>query len=372
MPEIPNPTMSTYTKTLIANVNEKLNNLPTTSPLRKAVTRLQPYATTLTSLTDQAAATAKYPPLLLFINDQPITALLDLENDLSLVRTHSPKRQDPTSFLAAGPHDDRAWTSGLFELYAKATLLKRPELTPTLDARLPSGRDADIQLTIDGNRLNIECTVITDTDEDRTIWDAYLADLTTNSNATLTRPGQPYVPNATGPSPYHDTKRVYAKIYEKLAKDGDPTKTQLAPNSINIILLSCNTVISSLKGASHGMDWALDELFADQPRPPTARPGLPDTSLWAFVTNFTQHLVKQGQLTRRQANDRIQPLMTAPRTISGLLAFDGYTLAQARKNYNATATCTITHAQIATVEALLTTRPSWAQPPPEDSQGISR
>src|SRR5439155_19723343 len=81
----------------------------------------------------------------------------------------------------------------------------------------------------------------------------------------------------------HMTLRFYAKVFDKLAKDLNPSKSQFADDEPNVFLVSCSGL--GVRSDNPGVGWALDKLFADQPK--IARTVVPesfiDISLGAWV-----------------------------------------------------------------------------------------
>ena len=86
----------------------------------------------------------------------------------------------------------------------------------------------------------LECTVITDGDEDQGTWGRFIAAKSLDSNAVLVRPGKFGPPDAKSPSSYNNCVCLFAKVYDKLVKDLDPSKSQFADDCPNLLLISFN------------------------------------------------------------------------------------------------------------------------------------
>ena len=141
---------------------------------------------------------------------------------------------------------------------------------------------------------------------------------------------------------------MYSKIYDKLAKNGDPTKPQLNDDEPNVILLSVWTGLGTPYTSSPGIGWALDELFADQPNSGAlkiARPGLSDVSLRTFL----------DEAAPQQALE----LLRGPRRVGAIALFDESDYSTGRLNYNARPASQLSHTEMATVEAIVSIPLSW-------------
>jgi hypothetical protein len=121
---------------------------------------------------------------------------------------------------------------GLVETAAKARALAfaaaNDGWTVTFDAQLANGRDVDILLSGPERSYYVECTVITESDEDQQVHDEWLEARKTTSDLLLARPGPFDSANAKGPSPYYDANRLYIKVFDKLQKGGDPATARPA------------------------------------------------------------------------------------------------------------------------------------------------
>lgn len=243
-----------------------------------------------------------------------------LDSDIQMVRDHP--TSDPvqaTAWLSAKRGESRTLRAGLVETTAKTRALAFADAsdgwTVTFDARLANGRDVDILLSGPERSYYIECTVITESDEDHQVHDEWLEARNGTPGLLLARPGPFDSPDAKGPSPYYDANRFYIKVFDKLHKGGNPAQSQTSPDCPNILLMSCFPVHSAPLPFSPGLGWALDELFSGQPNMGAVKqmpPGssLPDISLMTFL--------------RRQWPTTAADLLECPARLSGALIFTAW------------------------------------------------
>jgi hypothetical protein len=293
-----------------------------------------------------------------------------LDSDIQMVRDHPTSNPvQATGWLSAKRGESRKLRAGLVETTAKARALAFADAsdgwTVTFDAQLANGRDVDILLSGPERSYYIECTVITESDEDQQVHDEWLEARKSTPSLLLARPGPFDSPNAKGPSPYYDANRFYIKVFDKLQKGGNPAQSQTSPDCPNILLLSCFPVHSAPLPFSPGLGWALDELFSGQPNMGAVKqmpPGssLPDISLMTFL--------------RRQWPTTAADLLECPARLSGALIFNCLGLQGGRINYNANADQQVSHLDMAFLEMIFAPARGWEslQPPtsadaPEES-----
>lgn len=292
-----------------------------------------------------------WPPLFVYAARSEPGRLEELDAALQAVRerTRPEKRAALDDWLRA---DDsgaggRLWRCGMFELAMKRRFLAAA-VDVEFDSLLPNGRDVDIRATVDGQAMCFEATVITESDEDQDVWSRFMAAKAADEHAVLVRPGEHDATGAKGPSPYYDAIRVYSKIYDKLAKNGDPARPQLSDDDPNVILLSVWTGHGTPFTSSPGIGWALDELLSDQPNSgalKSARPGLTDVALRTFLDEA--------------APDRAIELLQCPRRMSGIALFDETNFKDSRVNYNARDLLRVTHARMASVDSIAASLLTW-------------
>lgn len=300
---------------------------------------------------------AQWPSLLMYALEPWHTPgqLRLLDDDLTSIRDHGTDPQlHPADWLAASSADERKWRAGFFETSMKARALafanSRDDVDVSFDVPLPSGRNADIKLTFAGQIYYLECTVITESDEDRAVRAAWLKARKTQPELLLSRPGPFDPPGAKGPSSYYDANRFYIKVFDKLQKHGDPAKTQTSNDCPNLILLSCFPAFGSPLPFSPALGWAFDELFCGQPnmgsikQMPAGTP-LTDISLLAFL--------------RGEWPNTAHDLLRCPNRLSGALIFNCVGLQSSRVNYNAAPEHGISHAEMVLLEAVFTPLRGW-------------
>jgi hypothetical protein len=150
---------------------------------------------------------AEWPPLLVWaIAPWRADAIALLDSDVRLIRDHP--TSDPvqaTAWLSARPRELRKFRAGLVETAAKARALAFAEDNDTwtviFDAPLANGRDVDILLAGPDRSYYIECTVITESDEDQQVHDEWLEARKSDPDLLLARPGPFDSATAKGPSP---------------------------------------------------------------------------------------------------------------------------------------------------------------------------
>lgn len=346
---------------MLVVVRTKLAALPAGSYIRTALPddQLEEIAKVVESAKLEDLRWGYWPPLFLFLARHSMPEIQSLDSDLDIVIRNSKQkhRQEITQFLNAQPQNDRLWTSGMFETFIKSRLLKEKGFRVELDWSLPNGRNADIHLEMEGRAFCLECTVITESDEDKEVWDRFMVAKKVNEDATLVRPGDFDLPESKGPSPYYDTLRFYAKLYDKLALGLDPRRSQMDEDVPNVLLISFYAPRAPLSATSPGVGWALDELLADQPKSGARLkdhpPGITDISLVAWM-NFTAYeLHQKSRLDLTRYRNDFPELIAAPRKIGGILLFDWCRLKVSRINYNSNKGCRLSHYEIAALEDLL-------------------
>jgi hypothetical protein len=343
---------------MLATTRQRLAALSASSPLRLAVPEsiIEETARRI-ELADAADLEhGPWPPAVTVLSEISDAAVAELDDELALVLAHTKpsKAKDVTQFLGTAMGQRVAeWYGGLFDVWARTQVL-RAGCEVEFDAPLPNGRDSDMRAVVNGRHFRVENTVIAESDEDRQSFDNFLAAKKQDPETLWMRPGKFDPPDARGPSPYYNTFRLYAKVYEKLAKRLDPDKSQCAGDEPNILLISFSGAF--VHPEKPGWGWAMDELFDNQPstggriNPP---PHLTDISLDAWIMFTAEDLVRRGLISAQQYDARLRDyhrILSAPKRLGGILVFKNCTLATARINYNATDECSISHAEMAELE----------------------
>ena len=346
----------------IDTVQALVHGLPAGSPIAAVLTDNYIQAQKAWLEAEPDPENAEWPPLLGWtMTAWRADEIALLDNDVQKIRDHPTSDSvQATAWLAARRGELRKLRAGLVETTAKARALAFAEAsdgwTVAFDAPLANGRDVDILLSGPERSYYIECTVITESDEDQQVHDEWLEARKTSPGLLLARPGPFDSPNAKGPSPYYDTNRFYIKVFDKLQKAGNPAQSQTSPDCPNILLLSCFPVHSTPLPFSPGLKWALDELFSGQPNMSAIKqmpPGtsVPDISLMTFLT--------------RQWPATATDLLQSPARLSGALIFNCLGLQSGRINYNANPDQQVSHLEMTLLEAVFLPTRGWEslQPP---------
>ncbi len=351
---------------MIASVREKLELFPEGSYIRDALSpeRINEIVERIERSPVEDLEWAYWPPLFLFLDRRSVSEIQEFEGDIYLIVKHSKRKSalEITQFLKSRYQDDRLWASGLFETFVKSRFLKEG-VSIELDHYLPNGRDTDILVDMGEKPFYMECTAITESDEDKEVWDRFLSSKKADPNTILVRPGKFDSPDSKSPSPYYDTLRFYAKVYDKLAKDLDPRKSQMCEDAPNVLLISFYSPRAPLSPTSLGVGWALDELLADQPKSGVRLkdhpPGITDVSFMAWLDFTAKDLHHKSRLDLKKFSEDFREIVAAPRRIGGILLFEVCSFKLSRVNYNANGKCRLSHQEIARFERLLMTPPGW-------------
>ncbi len=347
----------------LAQARDLLEQLPPTSRLRSALP--EDFFPKLEQYIQRCDDLRYWPPFFGFLLNASGSKLDALESDLDLVLRNHPRESEKelTDFVRADKGDGRKWHAGLFDLWVRATLL-RQDRVPTFDVSLPNGRNTDVRLRVGQRHIRLENTVLTQDDESMGVFDRFLdarmakeIDLDT----PLMRPGPFDPPEPKGPSPFYNTVRLYAKVYDKLTVKLDPSKSQCADDEPTLLLVSFAGF--GVAPDMPGYAWALDGLFGAGWGSGTVIHGY-SLSLQDWLAFTLEHLCQSGKLTREQRCHRVRSfgdVGSARKRLSGIVLFDDFRLAQARINYNAQEPCLLTHAEMAELERLLDKTPEYSE-----------
>jgi len=327
----------------VAKARQKLERLPANGRIRTAMDKQ--FFETLVHRINNSEELRYWPPLFSFLVEATDNELKTLEDDLDLVIQirGSTSERTLTQFIRAEIRGSRTWYSGLFDIKVRATLIRK-RLTFKFDVPLANGRNTDIRLQLGDRHVRLENTVFTEDDKSRERWDRCLDRKKSNPDAIDDR----------GLDMPNDTRRLYAKVFDKLAKDMDPSKSQCANDEPNVILLSFAG--SSMCPKAFGYGWALDELFSGCRREPETdgpKPSSRESSLKSWIDFALNDAAKNKKDQPDYYKNNYNDLLRAPRCLSGVILFDDLKLVTARINYNARNKCSITHAEMAELERLL-------------------
>jgi len=227
-----------------------------------------------------------------------------------------------------------------------------------------------MKIDLNGRHIHVECSVLTQDEEDQKVWEAFRKEKITSPDAVLVRPGEHCPENARGPSPYYESTRFYLKVFDKLAKGFDPRAAQFSDDHPNVLLISFTRPHRHGPGAG----WALDELLISQPRiiheadsPNSKVIGVTDKNegplsipLESWVTVHAERLVQEGKLTPQWYGEHYNNLIATPRRLGAVFIFNDCKLIEARINYNSLPACRITHREMVALERIFSRKvPYW-------------
>jgi hypothetical protein len=344
---------------MFEGVKMKLDNLPSASYIKSALTP-ELLASIMKKIQNECLEDLRWgywPPIFLYVDRYPVENIIKLDEDIDLLVKHSKNKSksDISNFLKSNEDGDRRWMGGLFEVYFKTRVLNFFNNDIIFDEPLPNGKQPDIKVKVSNKIFYIEGSVLTDSDDDRQVYNRFLEYKKTKPNAVLGRPGEYDSKNPIVNSPYYDTIRFYLKVFDKLAPNLDTSKSQLSDNSPNILLISFNNYIGTTSVSSPDLGWGLDELFSAQPR--LSEPFGVSLSCW--LDFYANELSSKSMLSLNKYCEHYNELITSPMKISTILVFRGSTFKFARINYNAQEECKISHQELITLEKIFENSPEW-------------
>ena len=131
-----------------------------------------------------------------------------------------------------------SWSAGLFETFAKAALLRSGEFSvESFDWSTSNGRNIDVYLKVGQRAFCVECTTLGDSDVDKERWGTHCERLKKNPDAVY----------CESQDAYTQSRRLYDKVYEKIARGFDPNKSQLCPDCPNLLLIGLFPVLGDLR-----------------------------------------------------------------------------------------------------------------------------
>jgi len=302
-----------------------------------------------------------YSPLFIFLLGNDESTIEEFENDLQLVVQHSNSKmkKDVISFLmAASGSKNRSWESGLFEIFVKSRFLKRNDLATELDYTLPNSKEVDLHINLRGKGINIECTLLDESDEDKDVWDKFCADKEAFDKGVLIRPGKYDNSNSKSPSPYYNAARFYDKVFDKIAPSLCPEEGQLIEGASNILII--------FSKIGFGINWSLDELLRDQPwsvslreKPRDTPIGPDDILLIPWLHHKAENLIREHKLMNDYYHKHYTKIVEAPRKIGAVMVLKYSKLIYSRVNYNSEPNSKISHSEISSIEDIIQNMPKW-------------
>jgi hypothetical protein len=331
-----------YFVEMIDEVRSKLARLAADSPIKRCFpqSRLDAIRAKMEANTAEALEWARWQPLFLFLRNSGDAAIQAFDDDLRLVECRSTTNNSKIfEFLKSDSEDTQPWAGGIFEVYVKAAALRSTEVSnASLDWGLPNGRRPDLKVDFGARSICIECTSLGESRASDERWGQHIESVQTNCDETFFERQDAYT----------QSRRIYAKVFDKIAPQLDANRSQLNTDGPNVLLISLNAVTSYLAARSPAVGWALDELFATQPN---------GNDSPASLCEWLLRQRKQAQQPQPSMDD----LLKALSRLSGIIVFDGCKLGAARINYNAGAVQRIAHAEMAIFEHLLSVPPLYAQ-----------
>lgn len=317
-----------YFRDLVDTLGAKLKELPVNSYIRShfPASRLEQMSRKIEESHCKDLEWDYWQPFFLFLKNADVAVIQALESDLQMVmaRTSSRRVAKLVAFLNDEQVRGSSWLAGLFETFVKAAFLKNEGVSVSaLDWDLPNQRNIDVKLQIGEREFCVECTTMGDSEADKTRWEKHCEKLKAEPNACL----------CDSKDAYTQGRRLFGKVYDKIAGGFDLSKSQLCPEAPNLLLISFTPLLGDLTPTSPSIGWALDELFRSQP------------------TGNGSNVSLQSWLNRQEKKDNLEDLLAAPRQLSGILLFSGCTLAACRINYNAEKR--ISHIEMELIEKLL-------------------
>jgi len=280
---------------------------------------------------------ASWQPFFLFLKDASEVEIDALDSDLRIVLDKAPASEDQLcQFLKDETENDNPWRGGLFEVFAKAALLKSSAFTvEAFDWNLPNSRNIDATVRIGQCVVGVEITSRGDSAAAKGRWEKHCADvLTKDSDQAFCESQDAYAPG----------RWLYGTVFNKIAPGFDSTKSQLLPEAPNLLLIRLSSVISDLRPESPSIGWALDELFAGR--------SSTDTSPISLREYLTRNLSGQEGI--------VNELLAAPSQVSGIFLFDHRCrLKVIRINSNAREKCRLSHEELAIFEKALVCSPDY-------------
>lgn len=334
-----------YFVEMFDHVRAKLARLPADSLIKRCFpeARLDVIGVKIAESAVERLERGNWQPAFLFLKESSDAAIQAFDDDLRIVESRSATNDRKLfDFLASESESAQPWVGGVFEIYVKATMLRSREVSNVrLDWTLPNGRRPDLRIELGPRSFCIECTSLGESDASEKRW----------AQHNEVNPGKVFVESRDS---YTQSRRVYAKVFDKIAPQLNIDQSQLNTCAPNLLMISLYPTISYLTSNSPAVRWALDELLAGQPTGNDS-----PASLCEYLRRKRLERVQQMQPER--APSSLGDLLRSLAQVSGIFVFDRCKLGSARINDNAGATHAISHSEMAVVERLLSTPPLYAQ-----------
>ncbi|MFT3855709.1 MAG: hypothetical protein QM733_23720 [Ilumatobacteraceae bacterium] len=189
----------------------------------------------------------RLPPLLLMLAQLDGDRLRSFEDDVRAVQRASPTGNRVAAFLSNGIEADlaaeRQWLAGCAELALCASLLERFPGRVCIEPKLPNGKRCDAALRLaDRTVVWIECTVLSISNDEYEAHDQY-ADVQLHTG-----------------DPYHDARRVYRKVFDKIVGTASDLRPQMHPQEPSVLVVVEGSVVTPGL-SSLGVEWALEQIL---------------------------------------------------------------------------------------------------------------
>lgn len=326
-----------YFYDMVVTVGEKLKHCQEGSLIREYFpdTRLKEIENKIARSDAKDLEWGYWQPFFLFLKNATEAEINAFDNDLQMVSHQTPQgKSQVCKFLKDESENDSKWMGGLFEVIAKSALLKCDLLSVgALDWKLSNGKVIDAKITIGQRTVGVEMTTLGESETSKKRWQDHCEAIKEDS-------GESFYDRQDA---HTQGRRLFEKVYEKIATGFNPTKSQLLPEAPNLLLIGFSPLISDLTPTSPSIGWALDELFARQPNQNTSL-----NSLEAYLRHNCG--AQDGDVAE---------LLSAPSQISGVLLFHQCRLKVARINYNAREAYRLTHEEMACFEKALACPPVY-------------
>ncbi|MDO8587079.1 MAG: hypothetical protein Q7T82_08580 [Armatimonadota bacterium] len=337
-----------YNTNMIDDVRSKLATLPQGSRVRCALSdqEIEKISRAVESERIEDLRGRSYPPLFVLVHKLDVSQINDLDSDIELVLSRT-KPRDAGPLLLKQLLEDRKYRAGIFEIYAKSQLLKADETSVELDSPLPNGCNADMRLSLGGREFYLECTILSESNEDRKRLEELIEAKKSNPSASQSWMG----------SFLYDAIRLYYKVYDKLARNWNPKKSQLSDAHPSVLVISLFVGNGSVSAESPGTRFALETLFSESLGNPEEEQSQPpeNASLRGWLHDACIH--GRNPLTENEYKTRYLDLLSSRKKISGILLFQDCELKESRVNYSANHR--ITHGEMARLEELFASSPRW-------------
>jgi len=301
----------------------------------------QPWCHELASAIDAAmAAPSKWlelPLLLMVLYQRPYASTLTLTGALVAARAQglwadllNPKKLTNTVY------------GDIFQAFVRHALSSFPAIAGPHSST--GGRRAyDRGITVNGNRVAVEASVLGESEPDRARWDALFEKQRRQHKSSATS-------GAYSGDPYELILRVTEKFLDKVAKNCVIKQCQLVDDHANLLFIGLPSL--SAKPGDRDLSWALDALFSEAPWERVVMDRVKD--VWSVLVRKVvekkaadpAHPMEFDDFMKRELWDRFK-------RVSGVVVFAECRFAFSRINYHAHPANLISHSTMGAIEEIL-------------------